>query len=350
MNPRSIALLVLVAVLVTGEAPSRAALTVTVTMPRTESWPSRVRADGDIAAWQEAAVASDGGGQRIVALHAEIGDVVQAGQLLVELDTASVRAALAAQEAGLAEAEANLATAASDARRAEELRAGGTLTAQQITQYLGSERAAAARLAAAQAQLDIQRLVLERSRITAPDAGVVIARDAVLGQVVQAGTELFRIIRQGRLEWRAEVIADDLPRIRVGQQAHLDVQGGGRIMGTVRAVAPTLSTATRTAIVYVDLPADGARAGMFANGEIVVGDASPVLTVPATAVLMRDGRSLIFAVDADGTVRACRVGTGRRQDDRVEITSGLDAGTRLVVAGGAFLNDGDRVTVAADKP
>lgn len=326
-------------------AKTAAALAVRVVAPTTESWPVRIHADGDIAAWQEASVSCAGSGLRILALRAEIGDQVQAGQVLAELDTASLQAQMTAQEAEVAQAEASLTTASADARRAEELRAGGTLTAQQTTQYLSTERSAQGRLAAARALLEVQRLALERSRVLAPDDGVVTARSAVLGEVVQSGAELFRMIRKGRLEWRAEVVADDLARIRPGQAASVALPGSAAVQGTVRSLAPTLSTRTRTAIVYVDLPAGAARAGMFASGEISAGDPTPALTVPASAVLVRDGRSLLYTVEEGSTVRERRVTTGRRGSERIEITAGLEAAARVVASGGAFLGDGDRVTV-----
>lgn len=350
MNPSSRLLVaVLAAAIGIAAEPSpipAAALTVNVVELRSEPWPVQVRADGGIAAWQEAAVASDGGGQRVTALYADIGDTVRAGQVLAELDTATLLAQLAAQEAEVAQADASLTTAAADARRAEDLRGSGTLTAQQTTQYLSAERTATARLAAARAQLEVQRLALAHSRIAAPDDGVVIARGVVLGGVVQAGGELFRIIRQGRLEWRAEVMADDIGRIRIGQRASLEIQGAGPASGVVRAIAPVLSERTRTAIVYIDLPVGSARAGMFASGTIAVGEPALVLTLPAAAVISRDGRSLVFTVAADDRARECRVEVGRRQGDLVEIRGGLAAGTRVVAAGAAFLGDGDRVAVA----
>lgn len=345
---RTLLLPLICAVAWAGEGPAPAphtALTVATVAPQLESWPVLVRADGDIAAWQEAVVTSETGGLRLIAVLAAVGDRVRAGQVLAELDTAVVRAELAAQEAALAEARAGLETASADARRAEELRASGTLTAQQTAQYLASERSATARVAAAQARLEVQRLALERSRVVAPDDGMVTACNAVLGQVVPAGAELFRLIRQERLEWRAEVVADDLARVRPGQAATLALPGAGSATGAVRAVAPALSARTRTATVYVDLPTSAARAGMFASGTIEAGDPRPALTVPAAAVVMRDGRSLVFAV-IDGTARERRVVTGRRQGERIEITAGLAAEARVVTAGGAFLSDGDPVAVA----
>lgn len=335
----------LVLLLVLGVLGAGEALTVRVATPLREAWPVSVRADGDIAAWQEAVVAGAINGLRIESLKAEIGDQVRAGQELAVLDTAALRAQVAAQEAEVAQAEVSLATAAADARRAEELRAGGTLTVQQGMQYLNTERSAQGRLAASRAQLEVQRLALERSRVVAPDNGIITARNAELGSVVQAGGELFRMIRQGRLEWRAEVVADDLARIRPGQTAQIALPGVEAVQGTVRSIAPTLSTRTRTAIVYVDLPSGAARAGMFASGDIAIGEPVSALSLPATAVLARDGRSLVFVLDGEGRVHEQRVSTGRRRGERIEITAGLAADVRVVASGGAFLSDGDRVAV-----
>ncbi len=335
----------LLACLAAGETPRAAVLTVRTVQPVRADWPMLVRADGDIAAWQEAVVGAAPGGLRILQLQAEIGDHVRAGQELAVLDTATLRAQVAAQQAEVEQAEAALTTAAADARRAEELRDGGTLTVQQTTQYLSAERSARGRLDAARAQLEVQRLALERARVVAPDDGTVIARAAVLGEVVPAGGELFRLIRQGRLEWRAEVVAADLPRLAAGQPASVVLPGGGTIQGTVRSIAPSLSARSRTALVYVDLPEGAARAGMFASGDITAGAPAAALTVPAAALLSRDGRSLVFAVDGEGTVRERRVTTGRRRDGQVEITAGLAETERIVASGGAFLADGDRVTV-----
>lgn len=337
---RILSALLLLAALGAGEA-----LTVRVVVPQSEAWPVTIRADGDIAAWQEAVVACAVSGLRIESLQAEVGDRVRAGQELAVLDTAALRAQVAAQEAEVAQAEASLAIAAADARRAEDLRSGGTLTVQQSMQYLSTERSAQGRLAAARAQLEVQRLTLERSRVVAPDDGIVTARGAVLGAVAQAGDELFRLIRQGRLEWRAEVVADDLARIRPGQTAQVALPGAGTVTGTVRRIAPTLSARTRTAIISIDLPDGAARAGMFASGDIMAGDPATALSLPAAAVVARDGRSLVFTLDGEGRVHEQRVGTGRRRDGRIEITVGLASDARVVASGGAFLSDGDRVAV-----
>jgi multidrug efflux pump subunit AcrA (membrane-fusion protein) len=113
-------------------------------------------------------------------------------------------------------------------------------------------------------------------------------------------------------------------------------------------IAPTVDPQTRNGIVYVDLPAPAgaARAGMFARGEFDIGTGSG-LTLPQSAVLLRDGFSYVLKVGPDSKVSQVKVGVGRRLGDRIEITGGLDASARVVAAGGGFLADGDLVRVVA---
>jgi RND family efflux transporter MFP subunit len=179
----------------------------------------------------------------------------------------------------------------------------------------------------------------------APDDGVISARTAAVGQVVQPGNELFRLIRQQRLEWRAEVPAGELQRIRPGMPVRITTPAGQAVSGRVRVVAPTVDAQTRNGLVYVDLArGDEARAGMFARGEFELGRAQ-ALTLPQAAVVSREGYSYAFRVEADGRVRQAKVQVGRRLGDRIEIVSGLDANAAVVATGAGFLSDGDLVHV-----
>jgi RND family efflux transporter MFP subunit len=158
------------------------------------------------------------------------------------------------------------------------------------------------------------------------------------------------MIRQGRLEWRAEVAANDMATLKPGMSALVTAGNATPIKGTVRMVAPTVDPQTRNGLVYVDLPTSGAgtagpaRAGMFAHGEFEVGSGSG-LTLPQSAVLLRDGFSYVLRVNPDSKISQVKVNVGRRVGDRIEITSGLDASARVVAAGGGFLVDGDTVRV-----
>ena len=242
----------------------------------------------------------------------------------------------------------NAFDAAANAERAQTLIASGALSQQQIGQYATASQTAQARVAAAQAMLHAQQLRLKYTRVLAPDSGVISSRSATVGAVVGAGTELFRMVRKGRLEWRAEVSASDLPRLHAGDEVRVTTTAGTQVTGRVRMLAPTVDPKTRNALVYVDLPAHAdIRAGMFAQGEFVLG-ARQALSVPQSAVVVRDGFSQVFEVGDGSRVVMHRVQTGQRVGERIEIVSGLEASARIVVRGGAFLNDGDLVRITED--
>lgn len=327
-------------------AAPRPALSVSVTSPQSAQWAQVLAANGNVAPWQESVIGAELGGVALSQVRVNVGDTVRRGQSLAQLVDDTVRADVAQARATLAEAEAALAEARANAERARALQQSGALSAQQITQYLTGEQTAAARVQAARAQFDAQALRLRKTQVLAPDDGVISARAAAVGTVVQPGQELFRLIRQGRLEWRAEVPAADLVRIRVGQAVQLSTPGGSTVPGTVRMLAPTVDAQTRNALVYVDLrvPAGSdVRAGMFARGEISL-QQRRVLTLPAAAVLLREGFSTVLVVGPDNRVTQRKVEVGQRRGDRVEVR-GLDTQARVVERGGAFLADGDTVQV-----
>ena len=280
------------------EAPAdtaRPALTVSTAQPQRSSLPLRLAANGNVAAWQEAVAAE----------------------------------------------------AAADAERARSLQTTGALSQQQIQQFTTAAQTAQARVESARALLQAQELRLRHTQVRAPDSGVISARTATVGAVLGTGTELFRMVRKGRLEWRAEVTSTELARIQPGAKTRITAASGAMAEGTVRMVAPTVDPQTRNALVYVDLPPKtDFRAGMFARGEFALGN-SDALTVPQEALVVRDGFTYVFVVGPQQRVQQRKVQTGRRIADRVEILSGLEADTSVAVRGAGFLNDGDLVRVAA---
>jgi hypothetical protein len=156
------------------------------------------------------------------------------------------------------------------------------------------------------------------------------------------------MVRQGRLEWRAEVTASELARISTGTTVLVHVVNGTPVKGKVRMVAPTVDLQTRAGLVYVDLPASALKAGMFAKGEFELGQTN-ALTVLQTAVVVRDAFSYVYRLNADKRVTQIKVQTGRQIGDRIEITSALAPDARLVASGASFLNDGDLVRVVEDS-
>ncbi len=334
----------------TPVATVKPALTVTITRPSTADLPITLSANGNIVAWQEASVGAEANGLRLTEVRVNVGDEVQQGQVLAKFAAETIQADVAQARASLAEAEANAQESAANGDRARRLQPTGAISAQQINQYLTAEQAGKARVQAARATLHAQQLRMQHTQVIAPDSGVISVRMATVGAVVGTGTELFRMIRQGRLEWRAEVMSEELGRMAPGALATLTAANGRKIQGKVRMVAPTVDPQTRAALVYVDLPKDsGAKAGMFATGQFELGS-SDALTVPQQAVVMRDGFTFVFGMNADRRVTQIKVATGRRLGDRVEITSGVKPDTVIVASGAGFLNDGDLVKDLPQSP
>jgi RND family efflux transporter MFP subunit len=326
-------------------ATTASALTVELTVPESSDWPQELRASGAVSPWEEIVVSPETGGLRVAELLVNVGDRVAQGQLLARLADATVRAELAKQQALVAQAQTSLQQAAGNLKRAQSIDVAGALAPQKLDEYQANEATARASLASAQADLQSANLKLSQTEITAPDAGVVSSRSGVVGNVASVGTELMRLIRQGRIEWRAELDARQLTQLRVGQTAQLQLPGGLPVAGKVRLVSPTLSTNTGRGIAYVSLDVAGnVRAGVFADGTIFLQQQS-ALTLPESALVMRDGRSYVYTVGADNKVSSRPVTTGRRRGDRVEVVSGLDASAQVVAKGGAFLSDGMQVSV-----
>ena len=335
-----------------AQAAPKPALTVTVAIPQSVRLPITLAANGNIAAWQEAVIGAESSGLRLTEVRVNVGDVVKAGQVLATFATDSVQADVAQARASLLEAQANASDAAGNAERARSLQSSGALSTQQINQYQTLEKTAKARAEAAQAVLGAQQLRGRQTQVLAPDSGVISARTATVGSVVGSGAELFRMIRQGRLEWRAEVTSSELGRIAVGTPVSVVPASGGTLRGRVRMVAPSVDPQTRAALVYVDLPASGktstAKAGMFARGEFELG-ATEALTVPQRALVVRDGFNYLFQLGDSNRVSQLKVQTGRLAGERVEVVSGLPADARIVVNGAGFLNDGDLVRLSQEN-
>jgi HlyD family secretion protein len=334
-----------------SKAAAKPALTVTTVAPQQAMLPETLAANGNLAAWQEASVGAEAGGLRIAEVLVNVGDRVRRGQVLARFAGATLQADTAQAQAALAEAEAAAGEAANNAARARTLQQTGAMSASQINQYITAEATAKARVAAARSQLQGQQVRLSQTAVHAPDDGVISARTATVGAVVNNGTELFRLIRKGRLEWRAEVTSSELGKLTPGTHALVTAASGARLEGRVRMIGPTVDPQSRVAIVYVDVnplpgPAAGsARAGMYARGEFELG-AAPALTVPQPAVVVREGFSYVFRVNPDNRVSQVKVQIGRIAGDRLQVLSGVTPDMRLVASGGSFLNDGDLVRVA----
>lgn len=307
------------------------AMTVTVTRPRSAALASTLLANGNVAAWQEAIIGAEVNGLRLAAVHVNVGDKVQRGDELA-------RFASEIPYAAALQAQANYENAKAEADRVRAIGEEGIYSKSQLTQIYTQEKVAKAQWEAAQ-------VTLAATRVLAPDDGVISARSATVGAVVSSGNELFRMVRQSRMEWRAEVTPSEIGRVKIGQQVEVNTVSGQQVQGQVRAIAPAADPQTRNILVYVDLPRNEAlKANTFARGIFLL-PSSQGSTVPAQAVVLRDGHSYVFVVDGQGRVAQRKIEIGRRVGDQVEVLEGLSPQEAVAVQGAGFLNEGDLVKV-----
>lgn len=332
-----------------GAAPAgnkrQAALTVTAVQLKRVEFTHTITVDGGIFPWREVIISPQVGGYQVAKVDVDVGDHVKKGQELVTLSSALLDAEVASRQATLNQREAALANAKSSLKRGEKLAAMDSLSASDLDQLKSAELAADAQVQAAEADLATSKLRLKFTHVMAPDSGVILSRNVTVGQVAQAGAEMLRLLRQGRVEWRGKVPEARLADLKPGQPVTVTTADGSEFAGKIRIVAPTVVDQSRTGLVYVDLASDPRlRPGMFARGDIEVGR-GPALTVPLQSVVSSDGYSYAFVLKPDSTVERRRIETGAIHGSIIEVTAGLKVGESVVAKGAGFLRDGDLVNV-----
>lgn len=350
----------------TPAAPGASALTVQTLRPAQRTMSQRLGASGAIQPWREAIIGAEIPGIAMARIVAEVGQQVKKGDLLAEYESASVRAERDQAAAAVREATAQAAEARANLERQKSLREQGMVSAQALLAAETAVSTVEARAESARARLRSADIRLAQTRITAPDDGLISSRTAALGAVASVGQELFRLIVKGRLEWRADLTAEELSRVQPGMSVDIALPPGAAepasLVGTVRAVSPAVASGSRTGPVLVDLPPHPSlRAGGFLRGEIRITQ-TPMLAVPATALVLRDGFEMVLiaepaepAESGFARIRSVKVKVLARDGDFVGI-AGLDSegegaatisvDNNIVARGGAFLADGDRVTIA----
>jgi HlyD family secretion protein len=328
---------------------SNATLTVNTGKVETSPFTRYLSLNGTVSAWQDVIIAPEVGGYRVEEVLVDIGDEVEAGQELVRLSTSILETEFAAREAAFKQREAQADNARLAFERAEQVAGRNLLSPADLDRLNSETLTAAAAVDAAKADLDAARMRLQFAKVTAPDAGVITARNVTVGQLAQAGAEMMRLLRQNRVEWRGEVPESSLPSLEPGQNVTITSVDGREHQGTIRVVSPTVDPVTHNGLVYVDIEGDTAlRPGMFARGRIEFSE-SEALLVPLDALVNSDGYSYVFIVQSDRTVQRQMIQTGTIQGDNIEVLGGLEPGANIVTNGAGFLKDGDLVNIVATR-
>lgn len=339
-----------------ADAKVASSLTVTVAPVQNGTVPRTLMITGSLAAFDELPIGTETEGLAISEVAAEIGDHVKQGQLLVRFNNSVLKAQLQQAQASLHEADANAVEARANVQRAEELVKGGWMSRQDYDNRRALAGSMEARVGVAQANVALAEAKLKQAEIRAPADGTISSRTARVGAVVSAGgTELFRMIRDDRIELVAELPEADLALIKPGMPITLHVDGAAdpsaKADGKVRLIEPTVDLRTRIGHVRIDVAKNASTLpGMFVNGTVTLGQAA-ALVVPEKSVVYQNGEPNVLVIDSSSNAEMRSVKLGPRASNDIAILSGVTVGERVAVRGATYLKSGDHVTVVdADAP
>ena len=319
--------------------------TVTVIVPGRSQVAGMVTASGPLAAKRDQPVGIAGSGGRVVRVLVDAGTWVRAGQTLAIVDR-SVQAQEAAQLAAqIQAARANAALAQSNYDRALALQGRGFVSKAEIDSKKAIRDAAFAQVRVAQAQLGATRAEIGRLNVTAPAAGLILARNVEVGQIVGgASGALFRLAEGGQMEMRAQLSQQDLAQVHVGMPVQVIPVGSDRAFsGTVWQVAPMIDPQSRLGDVRIAVPYDLAmRPGGFAEARIAAGTTTAPL-LPQSAVLSDDSGNYVYIINAKNEVERRNVKIGTVGDNGVTVAAGISGNEAVVLSAGPFLNPGQKV-------
>jgi RND family efflux transporter MFP subunit len=319
--------------------------TVSVVVPGRTQVAREIVASGPLGAKRDQPVGIAGSGGRVISVVVDAGSWVRPGQVLAVVDR-SVQAQEAAQLAAQVQAaRANAAIAQSNYERAVALVDRGFVSKAELDTKKAARDAANAQVRVAQAQLAGTRAEIGRLNIVAPAAGLILARNVEVGQIVSpASGALFRLAEGGQMEMRAQLSQQDLALVHVGLPARVTPVGSDRsFAGNVWQVAPVIDPQSRLGDVRIAVPYDAAmRPGGFAEARITAGTTTAPM-LPQSAVLSDDKGNYVYVIDAKNDVERRDITIGTVNDAGVTIAAGLNGNEPVVLSAGPFLNPGQKV-------
>jgi len=326
------------------------ALTVTVAPVQNGTVPRTLMITGSLAARDELPIGTETEGLAISDVLVDIGDHVKQGQVLVRFNNSVLKAQVQQAQASLNEAEANAVEARANVKRADELIKGGWMSRQDYDNRRATVDTMEARVGVAKANLSLADAKLRQAEIHAPADGTISSRTARVGAVLTAGGgELFRMIRDDKIELVAELPEADLALIKAGQPIALHVDGAAdanaTAQGSVRLVEPTVDQKTRIGHVRIDVTRNASTLpGMFVSGTVTLGQTA-ALVVPEKSIVYQNGEPHVLVINNDGNAESRAVTLGPRDANAIAVLSGVTAGERVALRGATYLKSGDHVTV-----
>jgi HlyD family secretion protein len=322
---------------------------VSVMTPGVQPVATQVTFTGTIEARHELPIGNSGDTGRIVAVYVQVGDRVKRGQLLAKLDDSVLAPQVSQLSAALDQARAQAALSAAEYRRGAEIGPSGGLSAQDIEKLHAQSIMDAANVKVVGAQASVMRAKLALTRIVAPVDGIVLTRNAEVGQIAgSGGPPLFQLEDAGQVEMIGQVAEQDMAGLKVGQSAAVYLVGDSKpFMGSIWLLGAVIDPQTRLGEVRIELAPDPAlRPGAFARSMVTLDRAErPVL--PETAVMADSAGSYVYVVGRDGVVERRPVQVGSVIPTGVVVAAGLTGRERVIAMDGGFLHSGEKVSIAS---
>jgi membrane fusion protein (multidrug efflux system) len=292
--------------------------------------------------------------------------------VLLQIDPTDLRLELNRNEAGLKMARALLTQAGVDLNRARrewnralKLQEGGLITGQEVDDRKSAlelaeskVKLADAQVAQAQSQVGESSHTLGKTTISTPIDGTISQRAVDVGDFVDKGGLLFKIVDNRVLDFTAVVPATDLSQVIEGLPLDFTVDGlpDRTFRGRIKRVNPMVRSTDRSGRILAEVEnSDGVlKGGLYARGRVVVEEHDDAMTLPKAALTEWDldkKTARVFVVDNEGFARLRQIATGLAGTDMVEVRSGLAGNEKAVVRGGFNLREGDKTLVAnPDSP
>ena len=305
---------------------------------------------GTLSAEREAQVRAQASGQ-VLAVYAEQGQAVRAGQPLARIDASALVDAATSARTGVASAQTALEVARRNYERAQTLNQAGALSDRDLETARAQLSQAQAQAAGARSQQASAQKQLGNTSVRSPIAGVVSLRPVSAGDIVQPGAALFTVVDPQSMRLEASVAADQLGQLRLGSTVRFTVNGypGRTFTGTVQRISPAADPQTRQVPVVVTIPNDEGTlvAGLFAEGR-VESQVRQGIFVPATAIDERGVTPSVLRLRGGKAERvAVTLGVRDPDTERVEVTGGLAAGDTVLVGAAVGTSPGVPVRISA---
>jgi len=285
-------------------------------------------------------------------VYAKVGDVVYGGQVLATLDGGELTATANSARGSAFDARASLASAETTLSRYEKLYETGAISKADLDNARFTRDMAAGKLAAAEGTYDNAVSKMNGTDVITPHAGTVVKRYFQEGYYATAGTALFNVADTTSLVAKINIPEGQIGGVVLGAKCQVEIPAmtGMKVDGIVTKIAQVADAPARTfaAEVTVDNSDNSLRGGLFVNVLLEMAEKPNVLTIPQSAIVMREDQRTVYVVDDKGHVSRKVLDTGYIGDGLVEVLKGLTEKDEVVISGQNRIREGSTVTRSKD--